>query len=348
MGADVSLSRRVAAFPHDGGVLYAAIERHYDVKDGPGRASESIGAFGSFEACMEWIFKAVSSVASGMLRSADRREFDPAEYLASWKHAFRNPTQLADQTLTIYADRSLPGLYCLDDEQAKVDALLQRMRNAGFASFADDLAQGHNVCFRLGENIPLAETVIGDNSGTHLAPWRVDLRPIDDGTVHPELAHPDPSFALASVHVPALHWYRLDGFERICFTSDVTSGPLIGWDYSIKQDLITRYAQPAEIMEGRGEEVIREICSAMASLPHPAPTGSHLRGRLVDVAELKESWDRDDWYRVFDKLRMKGRTIEDFSVGDAVEADCIVAVTSLARRGFCSINEPPQFSSKAA
>lgn len=347
MSADVSLSRRVAAFPHDAGVLYAAIERHYDVKDGPGRARESIGAFGSYEACMEWIFKAVSSVASGMLLSANRREFDPAEYLASWKHAFRNPTQLVDQTLTIHADRSLPGLYCLD-EQAQVDALLQRMRNAGFAAFADDLAQGRNVCFRLGENIPLAETVIGDNSGTHLAPWRVDLQPIDDGTVHLELAHPDPSFALASMHVPALHWYCLDGFERICFTSDVTCSPLIGWDYSIKQDLIKRYAQPAETLEGRGEEVIREVCSAMASLPHPAPTGSHLRCRLVDVAELQAPWHRDDWYRVFDKLRMKGRTTADFSVGDAVEADCIVAVNALARRGFCAITETPHFASKAA
>ncbi len=43
MGADVSLSRRVAAFPHDGGVLYAAIERTYDLKDGlAGHVSRSV------------------------------------------------------------------------------------------------------------------------------------------------------------------------------------------------------------------------------------------------------------------------------------------------------------------
>ena len=48
MGADVSLSRRVAAFPHDGGVLYAAIERSYDKKDGPSRAHEVVTAFGTY------------------------------------------------------------------------------------------------------------------------------------------------------------------------------------------------------------------------------------------------------------------------------------------------------------
>ncbi len=290
---------------------------------------------------------AVSAVVSGMLQGADRADLHPADYLASWRHAFKNPTQLADQTLTIHADRSLPGLYGLD-EQTEVDALLQRMRNAGFATFADDLAHGRNVRFRLGANIPLAEAVIGDNSGTRLAPWRVDLQPIDDGTVHPELAHQDPAFALARAHVPELHWYCLDGLERICFTNDVNCGPLIGWDYSIKQDLIRRYAQPAETFEGRGEEVIRKVCSAMALLQRPAPMGSHLQCGLVDVSAIKDHWDVHDWRLVSDKLRMHGGTTAAFTVGDAVEADCILAVTTLTRRGFCSIKEPPQFSSKAA
>ena len=351
MGADVSLSRRVAAFPYAGGVFYAAIERTYDKKDGPSHAHEAIGAFGTFAECMHWIFMAVCSVASGMLLAPGGNELDPVAYLASWKHAFRHPSLLADQALTIHADRSLQGLFggYDRDDAAKVEALLERMRSAGFAAFADDLAQGRNVCFRLGANPSLAATVIGDQSGGYrLAPWRVDLHPIDDHLDHAELAPPEPAFALASQVVPALRWYALDGFERICFTDDAADGPLIGWDYAIDKALIRRYAEPAEISDGRGEEVLAQVRDAMAALPRPAPEGTHLRCSLADVAELKQSWERDYWLRIFDKLRLRGCSTSDFSVGDAVEADCIVAVNALARRGFCSINEPPQFSSKAA
>lgn len=348
MGADVLESVRVAAFPCDSGVLYAAIVRSYDKKDGRSDSRERVGAFGTHAQCMRWVFRGIGGILSGLLQGPNGSTLSPIEYLVRWKTAFRNPSQLADQSLMIHADRSIGGIYSTLDDPEKATALLRKLRAAGFEAIAEQLEHGCNVSFSLDANAELAEVVIGDTSGVDLAPWRVGLSPVDDGSLHRELAPVEPPRGPATVHAPALRWYTFDGFEKICFTDDATLGPLIGWDYAIKEALILHYAQNAEILEGRGEEVLCEVCAAMDALPIPPPLGCDLRCSLVDEAALNDHWDKEDWRRVSDKLRMIGRSTSDFSVGDAVEADCIRSVGALARHGFCSIHEPQSAWSKVA
>lgn len=182
MGATVSVSRRAAAFRHNGKTWYALLESTYSQNCYPHTPEESCIGFGDARQAIKWVLILAAETCGGMLRGT-HGAFTVAGYIQSWIAALKKPCYLHDRTITLEVGAAF---WCIGSE--KVPEVLETLRRCGCEQAAKDLEGTGKAQLNLHQDasaIAALSAHTDSDNGPLVSAWRMIHEP--SRAIHAEI-----------------------------------------------------------------------------------------------------------------------------------------------------------------
>lgn len=219
MGATVTCNKRIAAFHHNGEIVYILFEETYEKNCHPHHPSWCAMAFGSIEVILERIFGLASACEGGSLQGRGGH-ITPEGYIAGWMKALAEPVEYSTTSMTTLEIGD--GIYMM--QNARREEILEAVRRSGDVEAFDALSNGLRVYRQVTSPVVFEIMKLG------IRPWEIDIKIGNCITgIASTLAYRPAPSPTTSEPVKA---YRLSFDKNTVFQQVGNQWKCFGWDYS--------------------------------------------------------------------------------------------------------------------
>lgn len=313
MGSTYSVGKQAAAMVAANGVIfYALLERTFESNVHPQNPSWCAIYFGTAAACMDRVIAHASDCEGGILKERGGMT-TPSAYIKHWREAMANPVTLRKGVATAEFGN---GTYKLpEDNRATIEAILAEHGHPGVI--------GNKVSIDFGAQPELLQEIIDAKTST----WRF----LDRSDVISESAKDWAAYspALCEGVLPEFSVFYVQekpNRERDYWLQVNDQMFSLGWEYSIIEHLINRYAKASErAIPGSAEAVIKKI-RAIVKKAVPFPMEQRVR---IDVSKAEDRYRKSLFEQLATRLGAETTGVIETNIQSLVTSEALYAFKSM-------------------